>query len=71
MTPTEMLLAAETGAAQRVAPHMDEAILGLYHGTRSMPGRRMSWIVEAVLAEAGVHSRLKEPPAICFLDITG
>ena len=32
MSPTEMLRAAEEGAAQRVAPFMDAAILGLYHG---------------------------------------
>jgi adenylate cyclase len=72
MTPTEMLRAAEEGAAQRIAPHMDAAILGLYHGHQEH-----AWTknvldgVEAVLAEAGVHSRLQEPPAICFLDITG
>jgi class 3 adenylate cyclase/DNA-binding transcriptional MerR regulator len=72
MTPTEMLRAAEEGAAQRIAPHMDAAILGLYHGHQEH-----AWTknvldgVEAVLAEAGVHSRLREPPAICFLDITG
>jgi adenylate cyclase len=26
---------------------------------------------EAALAEAGLHSRLERPPAVCFLDITG
>ena len=26
---------------------------------------------ESVLAEAGLHSRLEHPPAMCFLDITG
>jgi len=26
---------------------------------------------EALLAEAGLHSRLERPPAMCFLDITG
>ena len=72
MTTTEMLRAAEEGAAQRIAPHMDAAILGLYHGHQEH-----AWTenvlngIEAVLAEAGVHSRLQEPPAICFVDITG
>lgn len=72
MTPTEMLRAAEEGAAQRIAPHMDAAILGLYHGHQEH-----AWTknvldgVEAVLVNAGVHSRLEEHPAICFLDITG
>jgi adenylate cyclase len=72
MTPTEMLRAAEEGAAQRIAPFMDAALLGLYHGHQEH-----AWTknvldgVEAVLTEAGVHSRLQELPAICFLDITG
>jgi len=72
MTPTEMLRAAEEGAAQRIAPFMDAALLGLYHGHQEH-----AWTknvldgVEALLAEAGVHSRLRELPAICFLDITG
>ncbi len=72
MTPNEMLRAAEEGAAQRIAPFMDAALLGLYHGHQEH-----AWTknvldgVEALLAEAGVHSRLQEFPAICFLDITG
>jgi adenylate cyclase len=72
MASTEMLRAAEEGAAQRIAPHMDAAILGLYHGHQEH-----AWTknvldgVEAVLAEAGVHSRIQSVPAICFLDITG
>jgi adenylate cyclase len=72
MTPTEMLRAAEEGAAERIAPHMDEAILGLYHGHQEH-----AWTknvldgVEAVLADAGVRSRTQSVPAICFLDITG
>ena len=27
--------------------------------------------LEIMLAEAGLHSRLEHPPAMCFLDITG
>lgn len=72
MTRAEMLSAAEVGAAQRIAPHMDAAILGLYHGHQEHAWtKNVLDSVEAVLAEAGVHSRLREPPAICFLDITG
>ena len=72
MTTNEMFRAAEEGAAQRIAPLMDAALLGLYHGHQEH-----AWTknvldgVEAVLADAGVHSRLQEQPAICFLDITG
>jgi adenylate cyclase len=71
-SPTEMLRAAEEGAAQRIAPYMDTAILGMYHGHQEH-----AWTknvldgVEAVLGEAGVHSRIQSVPAICFLDITG
>ena len=72
MTPTEMLRAAEEDAAQRIAPFMDAALLGLYHGHQEHAWtRNVLDGVEALLAEAGVHSRLREPPAICFLDITG
>ena len=72
MTPGEMLRAAEEGAAERIAPLMDGALLGLYHGHQEH-----AWTknvldgVESVLAEAGVHSRLEQQPAIGFLDITG
>jgi len=27
--------------------------------------------IETMLSEAGLHSRLERPPAVCFLDITG
>ena len=32
MNPTEMLEAADHGAVQRIAPFLDKALLGLYHG---------------------------------------
>src|SRR5262245_21300575 len=72
MTPNEMIRAAEEGAAMRIAPFMDGALLGLYHGHQEH-----AWTknvldgIEAALADAGVHSRVQEPPAICFLDISG
>jgi adenylate cyclase len=72
MTMTEMLRAAEEGAAQRIAPRMDAAILGLYHGQQEHAWtKNVLDSVETVLADAGVHSRMQEVPAICFLDITG
>jgi adenylate cyclase len=72
MNPTEMLEAADRGAVQRIAPFLDKALLGLYHGQQEH-----AWMknildgIEAALSEAGIHSRLQEPPAICFLDLTG
>jgi adenylate cyclase len=72
MTPSEMIRAAEDGAAQRIAPRMDAAILGLYHGHQDHAWtKNMLDGIEAALAEAGVHSRMQEVPGICFLDITG
>jgi len=72
MTPTEMIEAADSRVAQRIAPHLDQTILAMYHGHQEH-----TWMksildgIEATLSEAGVYSRLERPPAICFLDITG
>ena len=72
MTPAEMMEAADGRVGQRIVPLLDEAIIALYHGhqehtwTKNILGG-----IESALSEAGVHSRLERPPAICFLDITG
>ncbi len=50
----------------------DAAILAIYHGQQTH-----SWIrnilegFEAALATAGIQSRLKRVPAMCFFDLTG
>jgi adenylate cyclase len=72
MTPAEMIEAADSRVAQRIAPYLDQTILAMYHGHQEH-----TWMksildgIEATLSEAGVYSRLERPPAICFLDITG
>jgi adenylate cyclase len=72
MTPAEMMEAADSRVAQRIAPFLDQTIIAMYHGHQEH-----TWMksildgVEAALSEAGVYSRLERPPAICFLDITG
>src|SRR4029453_14792640 len=72
MPPAEMIEAAGSRVAQRIAPHLDQTILAMYHGHQEH-----TWMksildgIEATLSEAGVYSRLERPPAICFLDITG
>ena len=72
MTPAEMMEAADGRAGQRIVPLLDQAIIALYHGHQEH-----TWTknfldgIESALSEAGVHSRLERPPAICFLDITG
>ena len=72
MSAGEMMEYADVHIAARMAPLLDDAILGIYHGHQEH-----SWTtsiingVEAALADAGVFSRLEHPPAICFLDLTG
>jgi adenylate cyclase len=72
MTPADMIEAADSRVAQRIAPYLDQTILAMYHGHQEH-----TWMksildgIEATLSEAGVYSRLERPPAICFLDITG
>ncbi len=72
MSAAEMMEHADVGVAQRMAPLLDDAVLGIYHGHQEH-----TWTssiingVEAALAEANVFSRLEHPPSICFLDLTG
>lgn len=63
---------ANAELADRSTPLAEQAVLGLYHAQQAR-----AWtanIIEAfevLLAQAGIHSRLERPPAMCFLDITG
>ena len=58
--------------AVQTAPLSEAAILAMYHAQQARV-----WTaniiegLEVVLAQAGLHSRLERPPAVCFLDITG
>jgi adenylate cyclase len=58
--------------AARAAAAEEQAIVAMYHAQQSRV-----WTatlidgLETTLQEAGLHSRLERPPAICFLDITG
>ncbi len=63
---------ANAELANRSAPAAERALLAMYHAKQAR-----SWTAniitgfEQLMAEAGIHSRLERPPAICFLDITG
>ena len=50
----------------------ERAVLATYHlqQTRAWTGNIIEGF-ELMLANAGLHSRLEHPPAMCFLDITG
>ena len=63
---------ADADLANRNAPLAERAVLAMYHAQQAR-----AWTAnliegfEVLLAQAGLHSRLERPPAICFLDITG
>jgi adenylate cyclase len=58
--------------AARIIAAEEQAVLAMYRAQQSRV-----WTanlidgLETTLVEAGLHSRLERPPAICFLDITG
>jgi class 3 adenylate cyclase len=58
--------------ADRIAPAMEQAVLAMYRINQAR-----AWTAnvidgfEALMAKAGIRSRLERLPAICFLDITG
>ncbi|HEX6056596.1 MAG TPA: adenylate/guanylate cyclase domain-containing protein [Intrasporangium sp.] len=53
-------------------PLAEQAVLGLYHAQQARAWTaNLIEAFETLMANAGIHSRLERPPAICFLDITG
>jgi class 3 adenylate cyclase/DNA-binding transcriptional MerR regulator len=56
----------------RIAPMTDEALLAMYHAHQAR-----NWTAniiegfEALMMQAGIHSRMERLPTICFLDLTG
>ncbi|HEY7704459.1 MAG TPA: adenylate/guanylate cyclase domain-containing protein [Acidimicrobiia bacterium] len=56
----------------RISELSERALLAIYHGQQAHAWTRN--IVEGfemAMIQAGLHSRLDRPPAMCFLDITG
>ncbi len=53
-------------------PHVEQALVSMYHGHAEH-----TWLanvveaVEATLEKAGLHHTVAEPPAMCFLDLSG
>ncbi len=71
MSEAQVLQAANEAVAAGI-PYVDRAIVSMYHGHSEH-----SWIadvveaVEATLERAGLHHTVAEPPAMCFLDLSG
>jgi class 3 adenylate cyclase len=71
MTEAEML-AAQADIGSRMAPLMEQALVAIYHGHQEHAWSQSAVEdVEAALERAGLYRRVRRPPAICFLDITG
>jgi adenylate cyclase len=71
MSEAQVLLVANQAVAAGI-PHLDRAILSMYHGHSEH-----TWManvveaVEATLEKAGLHHTVDEPPAMSFVDLSG
>lgn len=71
MSEGQMMQVANEGVAAGIAP-LDRALVSMYHGhsERTWLGNVIE-SVEAILEKSGLHHTASEPPAICFLDLSG
>jgi adenylate cyclase len=71
MTVVEML-SAQADIGSRIAPLMEQALLSIYHGHQEHAWTKSAVEdVEAALEREGLYRRVRRPPAVCFLDISG
>ena len=71
MTEVEML-AAQADVGSRISPLLDQVLVSIYHGQQEHAWSKSAVEdVEAALERAGLYRRVRRPPAVCFLDITG
>ena len=71
MSEAQVLQAANEAVAAGI-PYLDRALASMYHGQSEH-----TWManvveaVEATLEKVGLHHTVAEPPAMCFLDLSG
>jgi adenylate cyclase len=71
MSEAQVLIAANEAVASGI-PHLDRALVSVYHGQSEH-----TWLanvieaVEVILERLGLHHTITEPPAMCFLDLSG
>jgi adenylate cyclase len=71
MSEAQVLQVANQAVAAGI-PHVDRALLSIYHGHSEHTWMaRVVEAVEATLDKAGLHHTVAEPPAMCFLDLSG
>ena len=71
MTVPEML-ETQADIGSQMAPLMEQALLAIYHGHQEHAWTKSAAEdVEGVLERAGLYHRVRRPPAVCFLDMTG
>ena len=71
MTEGEMLQ-AQADLGSQMTSLIEQVLLAVYHGQQEHAWSQVFVEhVESALEQAGLHSRLERPPAMCFLDLTG
>ena len=71
MTEVEML-AAQADVGSRISPLLDLVLASIYDGQQEHAWSKSAVEdVEGALERAGLYRRVRRPPAVCFLDITG
>jgi adenylate cyclase len=71
MTVPQML-SAQADIGSRIAPLMEQTLVSIYHAQQEHAWTKSAVEdVEAALERAGLYRRVRRPPAVCFLDISG
>ena len=71
MTEVEMQ-AAQADVGSRISPLLDQALVSIYHGQQEHAWSKSAVEgVETELERTGLYRRVRRPPAVSFLDITG
>jgi adenylate cyclase len=69
---TVQMLEAQADFGSRINPMMEQVLLAIYRGQQEHAWSQSALEdVEDALERAGLLSRLRHPPAVCFLDLTG
>jgi adenylate cyclase len=71
MTEVEMQ-AAQADVGSRISPLLDQTLVSIYHGQQEHAWSKSAVEgVETALERTGLYRRVRRPPAVSFLDITG